>query len=147
MLPSLKANWSALLSNPFEAISREALERLPMPASPFGPIAWWEGDGQYVVEMDVPGVRIEDLDISVDKGHLIIRGERRAPETSQKSWYDERSFGTFQKVVRLDESADPGSIDATLTDGVLRLTVGKRPEHRPQRVPVKAEQPKRLSTE
>ena len=147
MLPSLN-HWSALFSNPFEAISRDAIERLPLPSSnTFGSIAWWENDGQYLVEMDLPGVRTEDLDVSVEKGHLIIRGERRTPETSQKSWYDERRFGSFQKVLRLDESADPASIDATLTDGVLRLTIGKKPEHRPQRVPVKADQQKRLSTE
>jgi HSP20 family protein len=147
MLPTFNELRSALLSDPFEAFlpGREAMRRST--SRSVGAIGMWEEEGRYLLEMDLPGVKIEDLDITVEKDQLSIRAERRLAEGSQAASYDERSYGSFQRVVRLGEEIDSSSIDATLKDGVLRLTIAKKPEHRPQRIAVRGEGQSRLAND
>ena len=96
------------------------------------------------IEMDVPGLSIDDLSVTHERGQIWIRGERKYPQHNQKLWYDERSYGSFQRVVALNESVDPGSIEASLHGGVLFLTLTKKPDHQTHRVEVKSGGPRRL---
>ena len=89
------------------------------------------------VELDAPGVRQEDLGITFEKGNLTIALERRAPEFDGKLWHSERGFGKVTRTVTLPDTVDPDTIEATLVDGVLRLTIGKRPELQPKKIEVK----------
>lgn len=146
MLSTLGHRWGTLLSDPFEAVQREFDRDFGFGArgnavqtdvSRYGQLALWEDNEHVYIEMDVPGTRIEDLDLTMEKGQLWIRGERTFPQHDQKRWYDERSYGSFQRVVSLSDTIDPGSIDATLSDGVLYVTLTKKPEHQPHRIEVK----------
>jgi HSP20 family protein len=146
MLPTFNELRSALLSDPFEAVlpSRDDMRRSTCRG--FGAIGMWEEEGSYLLEMDLPGVKTEDVDITVEKGQLTIRVERRPAEGSRAASYDERSYGSFQRVLRLGDEIDPSSIDATVKEGVLRLTIAKKPEHRPQRIAVRGEGHSRLAS-
>jgi HSP20 family protein len=100
---------------------------------PFGRIAaeepWvpdidvFEKDGTVIVRADLPGMKREDIDVSVERGMLVIRGSRREEsEVKEKDYYrSERVTGEFYRSVAFPEGADPSKIEATYRDGVLEV--------------------------
>ena len=101
------------------------------------PASLWEADDEIHVELDVPGTSQENVDLTYDKGVLKITLERKAPEGDHKQWHNERGFGKVTRNLMLPESADPDSIGAELTDGVLHVTIAKRADAQPKRIAVK----------
>lgn len=97
----------------------------------------WEDAGAYHVELDVPGVTRENVDVTFEKGTLRITTERIAPEEQRSGLVDERRYGKVTRTVTLPESIDPESIAAELTSGVLHVTVNKKPEAQPKRIEIK----------
>jgi len=89
-----------------------------------------------------PGLDPSRLDITVDRGLLVIAGERRSelPPPGERSavYAQERFSGPFRRVVNLPEDADPAKIDARYRDGVLRISVAKRESTLPRRIAVNA---------
>ena len=88
-----------------------------------------------------PGVDPAALQITVDRGLLIISGERRSllPEEGDATsvYAQERFAGSFRRVVSLPDEADPQRVDAKYRDGVLRISVAKRESSKPRRIEVK----------
>jgi len=95
---------------------------------------------RFVVAADLPGVDGKDIEITADKGVLTIKGERRSETTSSKDGYErvERATGTFLRRFTLPESVDAEAIKATHVNGVLEVTIPKRPQEQPRRIEVKA---------
>lgn len=92
----------------------------------------------YLFQADMPGVRMEDLDISVTGNRLTVSGRREPEEQQQEGSYftSERSFGAFTRSFTLPDSADLEHIRADLNNGVLTLLLPKRPEMQPRRVQI-----------
>ena len=103
----------------------------------FAPTSVWEEDAAYHVELDVPGVAREDVELTFDKGKLTISVERKAPEEKANHWNEGRGYGKAIREVALSKLVDPATISAELTNGVLHVTVGKSPEAQPKRIEVK----------
>jgi HSP20 family protein len=101
------------------------------------PASVWEDKDQFHVELDVPGVTRESLDLTFEKGSLSISAERKAPEGERTNWHDERGYGKVTRVISLPDSADTDSIHADLTNGVLHVSVPKKPEAQPRRIEVR----------
>ncbi|HYO24824.1 MAG TPA: Hsp20/alpha crystallin family protein [Lacipirellulaceae bacterium] len=101
------------------------------------PASVWEEEGAYHVELDVPGVNRENVELTFEKGTLRITTERRAPEESRAGLVDERRYGKVTRTVTLPESIDAESIVAELNNGVLHVSVSKKPEAQPKRIEVK----------
>ena len=97
-----------------------------------------EGEGEYEVTLDLPGMKPEEVNIELHEGHLVISGERREEhEEDGKTWHRlERSTGSFRRVIPLEATADADKIDATYRDGVLRIVVPKAEEAKPRRINV-----------
>jgi HSP20 family protein len=93
-----------------------------------------------------PGIDPASIDVSVDKGLLAISGERQAqsgkPAASggaadeRNAYANERFAGRFRRVVALNEDADPGRVEATYRNGVLKIVVPKRESSRPRQIQV-----------
>ncbi|MDB5869296.1 MAG: heat shock protein Hsp20 [Polaromonas sp.] len=87
-----------------------------------------------------PGVDPAALEITVDKGLLVIAGERKndGPEAAENTavYAQERFKGSFRRVVSLPDDADPSQINATCRDGMLRITVPRREASKPRQVSV-----------
>lgn len=87
-----------------------------------------------------PGVDPSQLQITIDRGLLVIAGERKSlvPEDGDATsvYAQERFAGAFRRVVSLPEEADPQRVDAKYRDGVLRITIAKRESSRPRRIEV-----------
>ena len=95
---------------------------------------------RFVVTADLPGVEGKDIEITADKGVLTIKGERRSEKKSSKDGYEsvERASGKFLRRFTLPESVDAEAIKATHVNGVLELSVPKRPTALPRRIDVQA---------
>jgi len=94
----------------------------------------------FVVTADMPGMREGDIDISITGNRLSISGRREEEKREESKAYStrERSFGAFSRSFVLPETIDAERIEATLQDGVLELTVPKRPESQPKKIPLHA---------
>ena len=87
-----------------------------------------------------PGLEPAKLDVTLEKGLLIISGERKSdtPGSGAVTYYaDERFEGSFRRVVSLPDEVEPSRIEATYRDGVLRIVVPKREAVKPRRIEVK----------
>ncbi|HVV86467.1 MAG TPA: Hsp20/alpha crystallin family protein [Kofleriaceae bacterium] len=91
---------------------------------------------QFVVKADLPGVKEENLDVSLHNGVLSIAGARTAEERKENESYFlyERQFGSFSRSFALPDTADPEKIQAKLEHGELTLTIGKRVEAKPRKI-------------
>jgi len=87
-----------------------------------------------------PGLDPASVQVTVDRGLLVIAGERKnqVPEAGDRTsvYAQERFTGAFRRVVSLPDDADPGQVDATYRDGVLRVTIAKRESSKPRRVEI-----------
>lgn len=92
------------------------------------------------VQALAPGVDPATLELSVDRGLLVIAGERKdqLPEDRENTsiYAQERFAGRFRRVLSLPQDADPARVDASYRDGILRVTVHKRESSKPRRIEV-----------
>ena len=100
------------------------------------PLAMWQDDDHFYVEVELPGVSDGDLDITVHNGMLFIRGERK-PEEGRRYLYNGRSYGRFERVITLPEAVNTDEVQATLTNGVLCINLPKSPEAKPKKIELK----------
>jgi HSP20 family protein len=103
----------------------------------FVPASLWEEGEAYHVELDVPGVARENIELKFENGALSISVERAAADESRKGLVDERRYGKTTRTVALPESIDPETIAAQLTDGVLHVTMSKKPEAQSKRIGIR----------
>jgi HSP20 family protein len=95
---------------------------------------------RFTVECDLPGIDQKDIDISIASGVLTIRGEKKTEKKSEKSkvYKKETWEGSFQKTVSLPTGVDADKVEATFTDGVLKITLPKREEAKTKKIELKA---------
>jgi len=98
-----------------------------------------ESENEVTVTAELPGVDPKDVEISVTDNLLTIRGEKKQEKEEKKRNYHyvERSFGSFHRSIPLPSSVDSNKVDAHYKNGVLTVTLQKRPEAKPKRIAVK----------
>jgi HSP20 family protein len=103
------------------------------------PVDIYEDKDKYIVKAEVPGMRKEDLNVTLDGNTLSISGERKAEEEKREgeSYRAERFFGRFQRSVTLPMAVAEDKIQATYKDGVLSIQVPKSEEAKPKQIQVK----------
>ena len=98
-----------------------------------------ETDTQFELNLDLPGVSEEDLEIEFHEGHLSISGKRELSEETERSWHRvERRRGTFRRVIRLGDEVEAERIEAEYTDGVLKIIVPKTEKVLARRISLKS---------
>ena len=97
-----------------------------------------EENDRFVLYADLPGIDPNDIEVSMDKGLLTIKGERSSETSEQTDRFSriERRYGSFHRRFALPDSADPEGIQAHGRIGVLEITIPKRPESAPRRIQV-----------
>jgi len=99
-----------------------------------------ESDSAYSVVAEIPGAKKEDIDVTVDRGTVMISAkverqtEKREGERVIRS---ERYSGAMQRMFTLDAAVDEGKVEATYADGLLRVTLPKKEASTQQRVPIR----------
>ncbi|MCP3972726.1 MAG: Hsp20/alpha crystallin family protein [Rhodobacteraceae bacterium] len=86
-------------------------------------------DKAYRIAMELPRVDEADVELSVDSGVVSVKGEKKSSREQQgETWYFcERQYGAFQRSFRVPADADEADISADLKDGVLTITVPRKP--------------------
>lgn len=122
--------WSDILE-PIKQVGRQIME-LISPSAEASEVA-----DAYEISVELPGVRTDDIEVSVTDGILTVRGEKHSEreEKGRSYYFSERSFGAFQRAFRLPSDAEVDAITADSEHGVLtihipRLPVEKRPERK-----------------
>lgn len=104
-----------------------------------------EHDNDYTMRVDLPGVREQDVDVSIDDNNMLtIRAERREEEHKNVSGYEynERRYGSFVRSIALPQGIDASKIDADFRNGVLEVHVPKGEAMRARKIPVGREEPR-----
>ena len=97
-----------------------------------------EENERFVIFADIPGVDPQDIEIHMDKGILTIKGERKVETRTEGQRFSrmERAHGLFHRRFALPDSANADGIAASGRNGVLEITIPKRPEQTPRRIQV-----------
>ncbi|NIO71811.1 MAG: Hsp20 family protein, partial [Anaerolineae bacterium] len=100
----------------------------------------YETDEEVVVKTAVPGVKSEDIDVSITGDVLTIKGETKAEEKVEKANYirQERRYGAFSRSLTLPSTVVADKATAEFENGVLTLTLPKAEEVKPKTIKVKA---------
>jgi HSP20 family protein len=96
-------------------------------------------DGNLVIRAELPGIKLEDVDITLQNGVLTISGEHKADQEEERGGYHvrERRYGSFRRSMTLPEGTDESKIHARFEDGVLEVTVeGAAVEQAPKRIEI-----------
>ena len=116
------------------------------PWEPMRAGGWWptldvaDKDDAVVVKVDVPGMKAQDIDISVHGNTLTISGERkdvREEKDGDNYYHCERRSGTFRRDISLPSVVEADKIEAQYRDGVLTVTMPKTEQAKPKRIAVK----------
>lgn len=93
----------------------------------------------YQIDVEVPGLRPEDINVTVDQGMLTVQGERRSEEEKSDRAYHrvERHYGAFRRSISLPRDVDASKVKANYDNGVLRLMVPKTAGSQAKRIEVK----------
>jgi HSP20 family protein len=103
------------------------------------PLDMYETEEALVIKASVPGVKTEDIDITVTGNMLTIKGEFRKEEEGKRGTvhFEEREYGRFQRSVSLPNTVNPDKARAEFEAGVLKLTLPKIEEAKPKHIEVK----------
>ena len=145
-------DWPAWAwSSPFEDLERMRRQmdrfRGDLPRGLYGPTSpggfplmnMSEDKDSYYVRAELPGLKADDLEISVTGDTFSISGERKMPLEDENARYHrrEREAGRFSRLISLPAQIDPGKVEALCRDGVLTVTLPKAEETKPKQITVK----------
>ena len=122
--------------------------RLPVEEMGWAPaIELIERDDRFVVRAELPGMKEEDIDVSVVGDTLTIRGEKKAStEVKGENYYCcERSYGRFFRSIALPSTIDAKKIEASYEDGVLEVSLPKAAEVKSKKIAVSAKKKEKTS--
>lgn len=96
-----------------------------------------QNDKQIVITAELPGVKEEDIDLSIEDGMLTLCGEKKSERRDEEGGYSERSYGRFERRLTLPANIDEENCSADFRDGVLRITIPRAEgRQRGRRIPL-----------
>ena len=98
-------------------------------------------DGEVVIKAELPDVKREDINVTIDKNVLTLAGERKLEESVSKEGFHrkERFHGSFSRAFSLPTTVDAGRVQASYKDGVLTVRLPQREDARPKQIAVNVE--------
>ena len=109
----------------------EAVEQYP-------PVNVWEEGDKAFVEVELPGITGEGIDLSVTGSELTLKGKRQPPEPKDATWArQERPYGAFTRIIELPWEIDPAGVQAAMKNGILTIALAKAAQCRPTKVSVR----------
>lgn len=143
----------------FREMERRMEEMMRHPLMPLRqPLSWWrvpteelawmpaleiyEKEDKFVVRTELPGMKKEEIDISVLGDTLTIKGERKTEsEVKDEDYYRcELCYGKFSRAVTLPSAVQAGKVEASYDNGILEITLPKAAEAKPRKVEVKVKE-------
>jgi len=104
------------------------------------PLDLYQNSDNVIAVVELPGMRKEDIEISLHEGTLTIAGERKSESSNgEKAERTERYIGKFRRSIALPTRVDANKVSATYRDGILTVTLPKAEEAKPKQIQVKAD--------
>lgn len=101
------------------------------------PISIWEEEERFHIEVELPGVPDDSIEVTFDKGQLRISATRKQEEVEGRSYlHSERRFGAIERVINIPDTVDADSIVAEFSNGLLNLQLSKKPEILPKKIEI-----------
>jgi len=135
-LEEMARNLENILGRPSLSVTSR---RLPTAEREWTPaLEVFEKEDKFVVKVELPGMKEEDIDVSVSDDTLTIKGERKSEsEVNEESYYCcERSYGSFFRSIALPSTVDAEKIEASYENGVLEVNLTKAAEVKPKKIAV-----------
>lgn len=124
-------------TDPFRDFDRFTQQVLGTAARPaVMPMDAWRENDKFIVEFDLPGVKIDSLGLDVERNVLTVRAERPELDKDRDMVSSERPRGVFSRQLFLGETLDTEKIEASYQDGVLRLTIPVAEKAKPRRIEI-----------
>lgn len=100
----------------------------------------YECEDRFLLTSEIPGTELSDLEVTVANGVLTLRGERKSRAVSDESFRRQERFrGSWQRSISLPDRVEADELTASLTDGVLTITLPKAKQTQLRHIPVVAE--------
>jgi HSP20 family protein len=99
----------------------------------------WSSNDEVMLTAELPGVHLEDLDITITGSTLMLQGSREGDEVPGGTNYhrQERGFGKFARSIELPFNIEANKIEATLENGILKITLPRAEKDKPKKIKVK----------
>ncbi len=94
----------------------------------------FENDDNYIVDVCMPGVAADDVELTLTARSMVIKGERKSPEG--RYFRQERMGGSFQRIISLNVPVARDKVTAKSANGILRVTLPKTEEVKPRRISI-----------
>jgi HSP20 family protein len=109
----------------------------PAPLSRWNPaVNVYQDKDQFTVVVELPGLKKEEIEISLHEDTLTISGERKREESSEQEFLTERLYGKFQRSLTLPTAVDAEKVKASYKDGLLQVVLPKPEEAKPKQIEV-----------
>lgn len=93
-----------------------------------------EDDGHYFVQIELPGVDKQDVEVTVEDGMLKVHGERRIENAQRRVHRSERCYGHFSRSLVIPDDADADQIEARFQHGLLQIRLSKLEARKPRKI-------------
>src|SRR4051812_42618364 len=132
-LSTLQDEINRLFESPFGGLERSEVFNSWAPA-----LDLYEDKDNLVVNAELPGLKKEEIDISLQDGNLTISGERKVEKEygENETQRSERFFGRFQRTINLPKAVDVTGVKAAYKDGILTVKLPKTPEAKPKQIEI-----------
>jgi HSP20 family protein len=143
-LEGMSRHFDGIFGRPFLPVWRY----LPTEEREWAPaIEMFEKDDKFVLRAELPGVKPEDIDVSVSDNILTVKGERKSEsEVKEEDYYCcEHSYGSFFRSIALPSNVDAKKIEASYEGGVLEVNLPKAAEVKPKKISVSAKKKEKAS--
>ena len=100
----------------------------------------WSNEDGLFLHAEMPGVRVEDIEININANELSISGQRSMDEIPEGAVYlrRERNFGKFSRTIQLPYAVDTDNVEADFKYGVLSVTLPKAEAEKPKKISIKS---------
>lgn len=114
--------------------------------APYPPLNVWEDEDNLYVEAELPGLKPEDIDVSVTERDQLTITAQRTPNAPEGAWLrQECGYGRFSRTITLPAEVNADAVEAGCDAGVLTITLPKMEQAKPKKIAVKASGPAALS--
>ena len=134
-LTNLRDELERLFESPIERLARSS----ELSGGGFGPaLDVYEDKDSLTVKAELPGMKREEIEVSLHEGALMISGERKSEKKAEKGevYRSERFFGRFQRTVTLPSAVAADKVTASYKDGILTVTLPKSEKAKPKQIEV-----------
>jgi len=125
-------------TDPFRDLDRLTQQVFGTAARPaFMPMDAWKDGDTFHIELDLPGIDRESIDLDIERNVLTVRAERPMTESTNELLAAERPRGVFSRQIILGDNLDVDKIDAEYRDGVLSLAIPVAEAAKPRRIEIR----------